>query len=92
MEISGVCANAESEEAMCKVKVSDGNSFIGDIFNWNDGDKICHNFKDEGWLIKKMFIYFTMVGPGNKGHEKCVKEKKTANSQGCLEQSAVRHE
>lgn len=62
---------------MCKVKGSDDNSFTGMIFNWNDGDKIYHNFKDGDQLILKIFIYFTMVGPGNKTCEDCVKEKKT---------------
>lgn len=73
--MSSVCASAEREKAICMVKVSDGNSFIGEIFNWNDGDKICHNVKDGGKLIMKMFIYFTMVSPGNKAHEDSVKEK-----------------
>lgn len=71
--------------ALCKVKVSDRNSFLGQIFNWNDGDKICHNFKDGSQFIMKMFIYFTMVNPENKAHEDS--ERKNTNNQGHLEQS-----
>lgn len=40
MKILKVCASAEREEAMCKVIGGDGTSFIGEIFNWYDGDKI----------------------------------------------------
>lgn len=61
-----MCANAEREKAMCNVKGGDGNSFMGEIFNWNDRDKIHYNFKDGGQSFMKRFIYFTMVGPGNK--------------------------
>lgn len=61
MEISSACANAEREEAMCKVKGSDGNSFLGEIFNCNGGDKICHNFKDRGQFIMKIMNLFSLL-------------------------------
>lgn len=39
---------------MCKVKGSDSISFIGEILNWNDGEKICNSFKDGGQFIMEI--------------------------------------
>lgn len=56
VEISSVCANAEREKAMRNVKGGDGNSFMGEIFNWNDEDKICYDLKGGGQSFMKRFI------------------------------------
>lgn len=51
-----MCANAEREKAICNVKGGDGNSFMGEIFNWNDEDKICYDLKGGGQSFMKRFI------------------------------------